>query len=135
MPRGSSTLEDNLWAWLRDGAPPDAVLERVENAVKAGTPDVFGCWRGGQFACELKVWPRELEAEQASFLRRWHRAGGWAFVLWQFLGTHYLLRAQDCHLLLAPMTAERRDVTLGTSRQMYGPITAIRCMSGKLEEE
>lgn len=128
MPR--SLLESSLWAWLRDGAPRDAVLERVENSAGVGTPDVFGCWRGWSFACELKVWPRELEPEQASFLRRWHAAGGRAWVLWKVENMCYILRAPDCHLALAPMTRAALVNMIRASVYVPDAAAAVAMMAG-----
>lgn len=55
--------ETSLWAWLRDSLPQlgrGHHVQRVENAVKLGTPDVEGHIEGGlPFWIELKV-AREL---------------------------------------------------------------------------
>lgn len=108
--------ESGLWAWLRDGAPADCVLERIENSVSRGTPDVVGCAPSSLvFWCELKAVARrpsgdvwcELKPEQASFLRRWAVAGCKTFVLVQVGVGHtarrYLIRAADCLELLKPL--------------------------------
>lgn len=110
----SRSRESGLWNWLLGGAPADAVMERIENVLSAGTPDAMIMWRAG-CVVELKSVPRrpggdvwcELKSEQASFLRRWHRAGGLAWVLVQVGVAHdarrYLINAADCHELLRPL--------------------------------
>lgn len=51
--------ESSLWAWLRDGLKGSGLrhhVQRVENSVKVGTPDVEGVIEGGlPFWIELKV--------------------------------------------------------------------------------
>lgn len=51
--------ESSLWAWLRDGLKGSGLrhhVQRVENSVKVGTPDVEGIIEGGlPFWIELKV--------------------------------------------------------------------------------
>jgi hypothetical protein len=51
--------ENRLWGWLRkaDGTPR-LMMERVENAITSGTPDVTGCFEGSHFWIELKSAPR-----------------------------------------------------------------------------
>lgn len=101
--------ESALWTWLRDGAPADAFLRRIEDRAQSGTPDVIGAWRKGSFMCELKSVAEtrdghvdcELRADQADCLRRFERAGGQAFVLVRVRPTsgapvHFLIHAQDC---------------------------------------
>lgn len=117
----SRARESNLWNWLLGGADADTMLHRVENALGAGTPDVFGVRAGTAFVCELKAVGRrpkgrvwcELRSEQASFLRRWHRVGGRAFVLVQVGVGHnvkrYLVSAEHCLELLQEMDESRLE--------------------------
>jgi hypothetical protein len=47
--------EQQLWDVIRRSKPPDIWLERVENLVGEGTPDVHGCKRGTHAWIELKA--------------------------------------------------------------------------------
>ena len=107
--------ESNLWNWLRDGAPDDCFMERIENSIAVGTPDVFGVWRGVAFCAELKsvgrrptgdVWC-EVKTDQAMFLRAWRRAGGLSWVLVQVGVMHaarrYLVDGVLSDQLLEPL--------------------------------
>lgn len=55
----SKDRESALWGWLRNGLKDSGLrhhVQRVENSVKVGTPDVEGVIEGGQpFWIELKV--------------------------------------------------------------------------------
>jgi hypothetical protein len=94
------TPEKRLWERLRDGwglqiKQAGGRIERVENAVGAGMPDVNGCLSGVEFWIELKVAPkwgvrrptfrahRGLEPAQINWLLSEYRAGGKSFVLAQ----------------------------------------------------
>lgn len=49
------TTESNIWKWLKKGICDHYYLERVENSVGAGFPDVWGYRRGANaFFIELK---------------------------------------------------------------------------------
>lgn len=89
--------ENQLWAWLKKARlelPDDLDLNRVENGVMKGMPDVEGHLRGqGQFWLELKSAERpartstpvrfKFQPGQPEWLvRRW-ALGGRAFVLCQ----------------------------------------------------
>ena len=93
MPQRSR--ETSLSKWLMKGARSGAVLERVENSVNTGTPDIFGQWHNA-FVCETKVYPHTLTGKQASFLRNWWRAGGRAWMLYERGGVKYLIHAKHC---------------------------------------
>lgn len=81
--------EKSLWYWLRDGLKASGLrhhVQRVENSVKVGTPDVEGCVEGGlpfwielKVATELKSRPQvrvETTAHQVFFAtRRWEVGG------------------------------------------------------------
>lgn len=54
----SKTREKGLWKWLATARAAFGTamhLERVENAVNSGTPDVAGCLAGRHFWVELKT--------------------------------------------------------------------------------
>lgn len=87
-------LESNLNHWLRDGVKGrfkrgELDMNRIENAVGSGMPDIEGCLRGNQFWVESKIargkgllrikWrPRQIP-----WLRRRWLAGGSCFFLAQ----------------------------------------------------
>lgn len=84
--------ESNLWNWLREGGRPlrpDLDLQRIENLVGVGTPDVEGCYQGSQFWIELKAIDDsgsldvEVSPEQVMWHRRRHLAGGRSWFLIQ----------------------------------------------------
>jgi hypothetical protein len=56
-------MEADLWTLMRTNimrSEPAADLQRIENLVRNGMPDVNGCIRGKEFWCELKYlksWP------------------------------------------------------------------------------
>jgi hypothetical protein len=58
--------EKNLWKWLRDGCKakfyPTGILlmDRIENLVGIGFPDVDGCLSGQPFKIELKTAARPV---------------------------------------------------------------------------
>jgi hypothetical protein len=86
--------ESTFWAWIRNGSPAEAHLERVENACKTGTPDLNGCVIAHDFWCELKACDRpprrstklpclredKLKLEQCLWLARRRDAGGRAWL-------------------------------------------------------
>jgi hypothetical protein len=57
-------MEHDMWRTMRMGImkqEPKADLQRIENLVRNGMPDVNGCIRGREFWCEnkwLRNWPR-----------------------------------------------------------------------------
>lgn len=104
--------ENSLWAWLRDGAGPNTMMERIENSVSRGTPDVFGIDSTSVFVVELKVYPKVLEPKQASFLRRWSAAGGRAWVLYKKGNDIYLVNSRNClHLLTSPLDQDLEAIS------------------------
>ncbi len=89
----SRTRESGLWRWLRDGTRdmPLLHLQRIENSVGSGTPDVEGCLASRTFWIELKVTSLVGESmrldlrfrdSQVEWLIRRSRAGGlcWALI-------------------------------------------------------
>ncbi len=108
------TLESNLWRWLKQGCRghfPDGSLymERVENSVGSGTPDVDGCLDGKTFKIELKTAGRPVrdrtavavhfQPTQVPWMLRYHRATGPGYLLIQvgsgYTARRYLIRGRD----------------------------------------
>ena len=88
--------ETSLWKWLRDGTRdmrPRLHMERIENGVGVGTPDVQG-FLGQQFWIELKSCPRssnikvKVDVDQARWHRNRFRAGGMSWFLIQVGSGH-----------------------------------------------
>lgn len=97
-------MERDLWATFRDRVKLHGHLERIENLVGRGRPDVNYCIRGVEGNIELKqiaAWPAYPETAVAvphytPQQRLWHRqrlaAGGRVYVLLQiFESMDYLL--------------------------------------------
>lgn len=118
------TREAFLWEWLSKARAVfgDRLhMQRIENLLDSGTPDVHGCVDGIGFVIELKSVPRppggriwcEVKREQAMFLRARRRALGVAYVLIQ-VGTgasasRYLVPGEDSHMLLEPLLEDELD--------------------------
>lgn len=115
--------ESQLWAWLRKAADmlrKDADVQRIENGVAKGTPDVEGCIRGETFWCELKVahamandrWRIHITVSQVRRARARRRAGGRSWVLIRACGAtahlnrHYLVDGFDAEHLLEPVSTD-----------------------------
>lgn len=112
----SPSREASLWVWLKKAIPifkHKLHMNRVENSVMRGMPDVEGCMCGNQFWIELKVvgtparqytiLKPTFQPAQLPWLRRRTKAGGRAFVLLQ-VGSgrgarRYLLRSDDAQQL------------------------------------
>lgn len=83
--------ENVLWKWLKRGAQKvtELHMERVENSVANGTPDVDGCWIGDCFKIELKRSPARTDGMvqikfrplQMPWLRKFWKCGGNGWVL------------------------------------------------------
>lgn len=75
--------ESQFWALVKDKLPGH--VERVENALTRGTPDVNMCANGIEVWLELKVLDTkghcELRPEQLLWHRKRQEAGGKVFVL------------------------------------------------------
>ena len=99
--------EASLWQWLaklrRTHQPIH--IERIENRVGVGVPDVQGCYNGIPFMVELKVAPKPTKPNTPVKIvlresqREWHSdrlaAGGRSFFLVQVGKTRYLLQWGD----------------------------------------
>lgn len=92
----SSTREAGLWRWLKGARKvlrDDLHMQRVENSVGSGAPDVEGKLRGaGQFWIELKSTARpkrdgpvrfRVRDSQVEWMRRRAAAGGRTWLLLQ----------------------------------------------------
>lgn len=110
------TRETSMWAWLRrahEKWPSALHLQRVENAIAEGTPDVEGCLSGQSFWIEMKSCPMPKRAltpirprfrpAQVPWLRRRWAAGGCALLLLQVgsarAAKRYLLEPEEAALL------------------------------------
>jgi hypothetical protein len=75
--------ESQFWALVKGKLPGH--VERVENALTRGTPDVNMCFEGSEFWLELKVLDAkghcELRPEQVLWHRKRQESGGRVFVL------------------------------------------------------
>lgn len=80
--------ETDLWSWLsksRRHLREDLHINRIENSVIPGMPDVEGCFRGHQFWIELKCASRpkneghllriKFQPDQPEWIRRRLKAG------------------------------------------------------------
>lgn len=80
--------ENSLWGWLSKARlvfREKVDLERVENMIGSGHPDVRGICEGAHFYIELKSVPRPtrktlidatLRKEQVDWMERYEKAGG-----------------------------------------------------------
>lgn len=75
--------ESQFWALVKGKMLGD--VERVENALTRGTPDVNGCYNGQEYWLELKILDAkgncELRPEQYLWHRKRQEHGGRVFVL------------------------------------------------------
>lgn len=113
--------ETSLWNWLKEHLkelrPRRFDVQRIENAIAKGTPDVEGCIDGETFWCELKVayplWGERVRVKitqqqvNRAILRC--RAGGRSWVLVRVCGEtwrenrHFLVPGQHAARLLEPI--------------------------------
>jgi hypothetical protein len=93
--------EQRLWARLKSSAPPGAALQRIENRVGSGMPDVLVVFGGRAHFVELKAQAEtkrrfahlrcKLRAAQSSWLRRYSRLGISCGVLVSVGRSHFYL--------------------------------------------
>lgn len=80
---GEAMKESQFWALVKGKLPGH--VERVENALTRGTPDVNMCHEGSELWLELKVLDAkghcELRPEQILWHRKRQESGGRVFVL------------------------------------------------------
>jgi hypothetical protein len=142
----SRDRETALWGWLKK---PIASLhlpqhiQRIENAVARGTPDVEGCINSHAFWCELKVasamargrWRIRITPEQVRFALRRHGAGGKSWVLVRACGDtwgsnrHFLISGGDTEELLEPISDERLTA-LSFCAPSASPVDVLKIMAG-----
>lgn len=85
----TKTREKELWKWLSKAskaAGPDLHMERIENSLSAGTPDVELCYKGRTAWIELKTAERPVRdgtpvrfptrPEQVEWMNTRGKAGG-----------------------------------------------------------
>lgn len=140
--------ETSLWNWLKEHLkelrPLKHDVQRIENAVARGTPDVEGCIDGDTFWCELKVaypmagdrWRVKITADQVRRALRRERAGGRSWVLVRLCGDtwrenrHYLVRGRDSEELMQPLPRARL-AELSASDPASAAVELWRTMVGR----
>lgn len=140
--------ESSLWNWLKDHLPELRPLkhdvQRIENAVATGTPDVEGCIDGETFWCELKVaypmfgdrWRVKITTSQVRRALRRERAGGRSWVLVRCCGEtwrqnrHYLIAGKDAEELLEPVGGNRL-AELSAAPSDAAAVELLRTMVGR----
>lgn len=117
------TRESGLWRWLEKANivfGPRLHMQRIENSVERGTPDVDAVLDACGFVIELKSVARpkrggpihtKLSADQAMFLLARRRAGGRAYLLIKVDDNRYLISGEHAGELEKPIS-ETRLVTL-----------------------
>lgn len=139
--------ESALWGWLKNHLkelkPSRHDVQRIENGVAKGTPDVEGCIAGKTFWCELKVahamandkWRIKITSEQVRFALRRSRAGGASWVLVRCCGytwrenRHFLIRGEDAEQLLQPLETSRLE-ELSACKSNAAAVEILRTMVG-----
>jgi len=132
--------ENVLWKWLKRGAQKltDLHMERVENGVASGTPDVDGCWDTAAFKMELKRSPDRTDGMvqikfrplQMPWLRKYWRCGGNGWVLLAVGEGHNVKRflIKGCDLTEENFEEVRRDqgaVIVGISLEELEDLSVI----------
>jgi hypothetical protein len=111
-----------LWNWLKGARRPlgqSLDLERIENQVGAGTPDVCGCFQGEGFKIELKAARRRpvdpetpikvhFRPAQIPWINGRLKAGGKVWILLQIgegsEAKRYLIHGSDAKLVANGLT-------------------------------
>lgn len=113
--------ENVLWKWLKRGSQKlhEFHMERVENGVASGTPDVDGCWASNAFKLELKRSPDRTDGMvqikfrplQMPWLRKFWSCGGNGWVLLAVGEGHNVKRflIKGCDLTDDNFTEVRKD--------------------------
>lgn len=73
--------ESHAWAVARDALAPFGELDRIENVIATGFPDVLYCLFRVTGLIETKATAATLKLEQVLFAERWAAAGGLVFTL------------------------------------------------------
>lgn len=141
--------ETALWGWLKDHLrelrPLLHDVQRIENVVATGTPDVEGCIDGETFWCELKVAYEmandrvrvKITTQQVRRALRRVRAGGRSWVLVRVCGPtwrdneHFLIAGDDAEELLEPVTLARL-LELSAAPPRSAAVELLRTMVGRL---
>jgi hypothetical protein len=107
--------ESSLWQWLKQAEKVYGDLlhmERIENSVGSGTPDVHGCLNGKQFTIELKAVRRSkmitcgLRESQVWWALRRKMASGNHWFLIQVGDERYLIKGALASVLDKPIEYE-----------------------------
>jgi hypothetical protein len=105
--------EQRLWDWLRDRLQGQWFAERVENEVKAGTPDLYFSHAKGRGWIEMKVledWPRmdstrikipSWTTQQRHWMQGHHTLGGHSWLVVGIERTNEVLILPDVVALRA----------------------------------
>lgn len=143
------TLEKNLWRWVKTGCRGEfqeqsLYMERVENSVASGTPDVDGCLNGACFKIELKTAARprnpgncvavKFTPAQIPWHKRYARSAGPSFILIQVgsgsAARRYLIhgdKAANVQLGVPESTLNRLSVTPSDATAAEIIVTASTC--------
>ena len=134
--------ENAAWQWLRKGAAdrPKIHLQRVENCLSRGNPDVEGCIDGVSFWLELKAGPcpaketskvscEPLKTPQRRFIRQRLAAGGQAWILYRVDREVYLIHGEDAEKVRnQPRLKTLRELTHVNRKASPGKVlTQIYC--------
>jgi hypothetical protein len=105
--------EKHLWQWVKTqykNAPSGAFIERVENSVGSGFPDVAGMYNGVPVMLELKTAGTPVRKTTGINIRsaslpgeiEWHKkyreAGGLSYMLLQVGKRRFLIYSEHMHL-------------------------------------
>jgi len=130
-------IDGGLWAWMGPKCKTIEGLhiERVENSIGTGRPDVNGCFKGSGFDIELKRgWEEKtsdkikikFQKSQPGWLRKRWKVGGNAWVLIKVaMGAKmrlYLIRGCD----IGATTVVGDDLVWNTNERHLADISVIR---------
>ena len=140
--------EGALWATARGWLRPFGKLERIENAIGMGLPDVTFALRSpskrtGSGWIELKHrvdWPYRghtplylphFTKHQADWLRDWHGAGGRAYLLMQIERDYILLNAPDAVRVQERLLTKTMLVgcALAWGHRTFPTMQVLRCLT------
>lgn len=130
-------IDGGLWAWLgpKCKTMEGLHIERIENSIGAGRPDVNGCFKGSGFDIELKRgWDEKtsdkikvkFQKAQPGWLKKRWKVGGNAWVLIKVgMGAKmrlYLIRGCD----IGATTLVGDDLVWNTNERHLSDISVIR---------
>lgn len=140
--------ETALWNWLKthlkELRPLKHDVQRIENSIAKGTPDVEGCIDGETFWCELKVAyvlkadkiRIKITVDQVRRAQRRVRAGGRSWVLVRVCGAtwrenkHYLVPGEHAEELLVPVARARLE-ELSAAAPHAAAVELLKTLVGK----